>query len=477
MANEEHNKFLNEIKEFAGNFFFYNTTRYHWKVNIVDVLNDLKNPDKKNIQIEEFNKLVELEKDKANNSADNSLQKYDLRKAEALTNICDRDSINFLYVSIEEIEDISIIGHFENLEALILRVRGNTVAKSVDQNGVCLDISFLKSLEKLKYLDLDNLQCILDYRPISALSELEKLYLRNNRGFNKIDINFSKLKTLSLSNNGLNCKQIETLISPGNKLETLELGNNNLTKIKKIALSCKKLDKLNLENNLITSVTYVQNIENLETLDLSNNNISKGLNNLKQLRKLKTLNISNNPIIDFRFLNELNYQSITKLILSNLRLVEFSERKDLKNLEHLDLSNNFIRNLDLSVMKKIVVLNLSNNRLEELLLENYSDKALRIDASNNNIKCFEVGEKIRQIGKINLSNNNLVCIKMKHEIKFKEAKINLNYNCLTTLPKQIISYVTQEDAVEVVIKERKDPLKVSVINNPMKWEIYKDCCS
>lgn len=267
----------NFLEQYHGDIIFYNTNNYEWKRHIVDELNKLKEPDIKNQQINEFEKLIKLEKNEAN-SSDYHNQRYDLRKVSTLNEIKDHDEINFLYVSVDKLENIDLLIEFTNLEALIIRVRGSL--QNDDENEEYLDISFINSWSKLKYLDLDNLQCVKNYKFISGLSKLEQLYLRNNGAFEEIKINFSNLKTLSLSDNNLKDEDLNTLIDENNRLSTLELRNNNLTNIKQIARKCKNLTKLNIENNNISTIAGIQHLSNLRTLDLSDNRISIGFERL-----------------------------------------------------------------------------------------------------------------------------------------------------------------------------------------------------
>jgi Leucine-rich repeat (LRR) protein len=101
-------------------------------------------------------------------------------------------------------------------------------------------------------------------------------------------------KTLNLSNQNLT--KVPEYVFNMTNLEELNVSNNQLTgAIQSQIGQLKKLKILNASNNLMTGVpAEVGQLTNLQILDLSNNQLTGLPNELGNLQKLKTLNISGN---------------------------------------------------------------------------------------------------------------------------------------------------------------------------------------
>jgi len=101
-------------------------------------------------------------------------------------------------------------------------------------------------------------------------------------------------KTLDLSNQNLT--KIPDYVFNVTNLEELNVSNNQLTgAIQSQIGQLKKLKVLNASNNLMTGVpAEVGQLLNLQVLDLSNNQLTGLPNELANLKNLKTFNISGN---------------------------------------------------------------------------------------------------------------------------------------------------------------------------------------
>ena len=77
-------------------------------------------------------------------------------------------------------------------------------------------------------------------------------------------------------------------------LERLELDNNNLTSLEGIE-NLTNLKWLDLSNNKLTSLEGIKNLTNLEVLKLSNNKLTS-LKGIENLTNLEVLGLQNNPI-------------------------------------------------------------------------------------------------------------------------------------------------------------------------------------
>ena len=107
------------------------------------------------------------------------------------------------------------------------------------------------------------------------------------------------------------------------------------------------LKTVNLKNNEITSVTFLEGLSGLTFLRLDNNKITD-INSISGLTDLTFLNLAGNSIINFLPVKKLN--KLKKLYLSNTGLQDLSVLDGLKSsLEKLDISNNLIT--DISIMK------------------------------------------------------------------------------------------------------------------------------
>ncbi|CAD2102322.1 leucine-rich repeat protein [Plasmodium vinckei brucechwatti] len=142
--------------------------------------------------------------------------------------------------------------------------------------------------------------------------------------------------------------------------------NNKLYKKIECLQNLSNLKALYLNNNALESICGLDSCINLVALYLNSNRISK-IENLSSLKKLRILNLEDN------YIN----------VIENL--------EDLCSLEDLNLSNNCLGDKGCSMVslleknKCLTILNLSNNKIEEDILENlYNLKHLNILYIMNN---------------------------------------------------------------------------------------------
>ena len=211
-----------------------------------------------------------------------------------------------------DLNSISVISQsfrtLKNLKILILGYRYSALSQ-------ISDISFLKDLAKLTYLDLS-------YNHISDISFLKDLY----------------------------------------NLTNLNLSYNHISDI-----SCLKelrnLTNLNLDFNQISDISFLKELVNLTNLELKDAQISD-ISFLKELRNLTNLSLGANQISDISCLKEL--VNLTNLALGYNQISDISFLRDLKNLKTLYLSNNHIS--DISILKdheNLIKLDLRNNHLSK----------------------------------------------------------------------------------------------------------------
>mmetsp|Transcript_8320 Transcript_8320/g.30720 ORF Transcript_8320/g.30720 Transcript_8320/m.30720 type:complete len:745 (-) Transcript_8320:242-2476(-) len=170
-------------------------------------------------------------------------------------------------------------------------------------------------------------------------------------------------------------------LSPLQALARLELPNNNLTDVYKLALgTLPVLIYLNLSHNKLTSFKGIADCQKLQVLNLSHNEIGEAAadhplqtqslkalimnhNQLTTLPKCKhtqpdcnTLNVSHNRIATLEGLKV--FRHVKKLVLSynEIQSIATGSLKHFKQLDFLDLSHNKLQSAESSAWKHITQL-------------------------------------------------------------------------------------------------------------------------
>ncbi|MDF1519296.1 MAG: CotH kinase family protein [Brevefilum sp.] len=239
--------------------------------------------------------------------------------------------LNFVKLDLgtKDIQDISGIEYFRNLEVLNLRenkiVDVRPLGSLTKLHSLDLGYNHLVDLKtanfdqlanlKLTALNLDHNTLELDDKSVIRLSDLrvlkdftslENLSLIDNHVTNLSPLaNFSNLKTLDLTKNHIvDLEGLETLSS----LEELNLRQNNLEDISGIR-DLTGLNYLNLHSNPdIHYISPISGLVNLETLILRNVPIGDQIDSLEALTNLQRLNLRNSGIRDISVLVQLMAQ-------------------------------------------------------------------------------------------------------------------------------------------------------------------------
>ena len=199
---------------------------------------------------------------------------------------------------------------------------------------------FLKSIFSLNNIK-NNLVCLKIYfchkhcaiypdsfDEINDMKVLKYLYIININFAKNIEIKLNNLKTLYCNK----CKNANS-----------------------IYINCKNLKKLYYNYNGISDLNNLKvKFEKLETLDLSNNNISNiDISKYANSKELKVLNLSNNKISDLNFLKNVDFKELKELNLgtNNISDISVLENVNFEKLQKLDLNNNKISNIDISKFK------------------------------------------------------------------------------------------------------------------------------
>lgn len=140
---------------------------------------------------------------------------------------------------------------------------------------------------------------------ISYLKNAQQLILNNLVSLGILNCSWNNLTTLDLTN----CVNLQRIYCPNNhltkikftnygeKLEYLNLSNNNLNQDFYFLKNLVNLKSLNLSNNeFYGSLEFLKDMKKLEWLDISDTSINGSLKPLQQLNKLKKINIFDTDI-------------------------------------------------------------------------------------------------------------------------------------------------------------------------------------
>ena len=388
------------------------------------------------------------------------------------------------------------LGKLSNLNSLTLN-DNNLTTSNLESFGI-------NTLTGLKTLNLTNNR--ISSLNVSKLTKLEILLVsgqRNSKG-EKILSSLTlpnTIKDLRIGNNNLSsldfiskCKNLETLYAYGsNKIETLNLSSN--TKLTTMDITSTSIKQLYLNNISALTNTMLSNIvksvPNMTSLFLGNNSNLKSItiNGHKNLTgiaisgngNLETISITKNPKFSRITLNDL--PKLQTLILNDNNLTTSSLAASstskgingLTSLEELDLSNNKITSLNVSGLRNLKTLKVSNYSegydavLKNITLPKNTNKGEYL------LETLSIGNNLIT-GKLDLTNYKNLKKLYVYSSKIKEIelphtrtlntlstagsqieKLNLSYNPgLTTIT--INSKVLQELDLSNITSLNKDTL-------------------
>ena len=207
-------------------------------------------------------------------------------------------------------------------------------------------------------------------------------------------------------------------INVSTTLETLSLNNNNLTSISSDYLNqLVALKSLLLRSNRLRSIPDVEGPKHtLKQLDLSFNELA----NFPELTALGTsmveLDISYNRNVKSIPTEKLiHLANLTTLIAVGLGLVRFPDVRPVREtLEHLDLRQNQIVQIDLEVLKelsKLKTFKLDDNNIGTVpnLCMRYSTMVVTLTITSNPIRCDHTARWMKIAEMENVISLSLVC--------------------------------------------------------------------
>lgn len=277
-----------------------------------------------------------------------------------------------------QLESVLIYGNnpIENLQAFA----GLTKLQSLCVTGTKVsDLSPLAALSDLRFLSLSN-AAIKDIKPLQSLKQLVSLDLSSN----SIE-DLSGLKGLSL-------------------LSVLSLQNNQITDIGALQ-ALVKINTLYLTNNNIADAAALRYLFKLTHLDISQNKL-KHIDFVEKMKQLNWLNISNNPVknlMPLQFLPHLKSLAIGGIKEADPEPVKYCAALESLYAPACDWKTiSFLKDL-----KKIVYLDVSNNKLSSGLPGESYPLLASANFSNNNITALGLLPFQFAIREIDLSNNPL----------------------------------------------------------------------
>ncbi|SHJ30595.1 leucine-rich repeat domain-containing protein [Lutispora thermophila] len=178
-------------------------------------------------------------------------------------------------------------------------IAGITSLKELDihDSKDLTSIEFLRDMQQLIYLGLENVPNVHDYKPLKHLINVKQINLTSS-GLTEKDINtfpdMDSIESLSLYDNEITSLNVFPKMK---NLESLTLGNNPLTEVNILPDRIPKLKDLDLYNTKITDLNKLSGVSNIETINLRKTFI-KRISPLKKYKNLKFINIDLNNLED-----------------------------------------------------------------------------------------------------------------------------------------------------------------------------------
>lgn len=185
----------------------------------------------------------------------------------------------------------------------------------------------------------------------------------------------------------------------------------------------KNLESLNLSDNGLTDISFIQILTNLESLDLSNNQI-EDLSPLNNLSNLETVNLSNNKISNISTLRR--HQKVVDLNLSHNNILDLSPISTLYDLETLFIGNNPIDSIDhISALIKIKKLDVSYSQMiaEDIFGLDYFENLEYIDLSGLNLSLTNIPKTLPYLEVLKLNEVGLTGADLLHVLNYNKLNV------------------------------------------------------
>ncbi|CAD8086912.1 unnamed protein product [Paramecium primaurelia] len=186
-------------------------------------------------------------------------------------------------------------------------------------------------------------QCIKDHMKLVQTLELHHNLLKRNLGVSNNELEgVQKIQLPKLLKLDISYNRITSLILGSRQIQHLNLENNKLHKIDFLN-NLKDLRYLNIGGNLIEKIDFLVFNVQLEELNIRRNKISTLKGSFSNTKKLKILDASNNQINDIQFIDTITELEELNLSYNQISVLKIENQNE--NLNILDLSYNQIEDL------------------------------------------------------------------------------------------------------------------------------------
>lgn len=278
-----------------------------------------------------------------------------------------------LCIIMSDVTNLKSLAKLKNLTTIELHMNTGTE-----------NISFLRNMTRLKSFSYTDMQCT-DISPVKSLNRLKYLDLSVSKTIeiNGIVNKLTRLKTLKLSCSMENLDFLKNLTS----LTTLTVDSNKLANISALE-KLTRLEELCLAGEYISSVSVLKKIKSLKSLSLFCIEASDLKETVSGLTNLDELFMMECNLGDCKFLKKL--VNLKALGAPFCEIDDLSGLEKLTKLEELGLSYNEISDVTpLKKLKKLKNLLLARNAISDISPLKKLKKLERIVLWNNNISDFK----------------------------------------------------------------------------------------
>uniref|UniRef100_A0A7E4W9Z6 LRRCT domain-containing protein n=1 Tax=Panagrellus redivivus TaxID=6233 RepID=A0A7E4W9Z6_PANRE len=300
---------------------------------------------------------------------------------------------------------------------------------------------------RLRYLNIER-NNFTKFPHLGNLDILDTLEIGNNN-LTKLTpttfANLPRLKTLKMNNGSLTTFPTLAMKPLNGSLLILDISHNFFVDLSAITLPRFQLQKLDVSYNLLTSVKIpgFWQMTSLQELKLNNNKITEAVT-LHSILTLKVLDLSGNQIsrISHGFFNRAT--AVETLDVSSNTIVEIPNLTSLPNLTTINLDNNKVDSLGegtFDANAKLSAISCRSNRISHISADTFTNANNSITVlflNNNTITTIENGTfgMLHELTELGLSHNHQIEISnVSHPGLKKVFRLDIGSTNLKTLRK------------------------------------------
>ncbi|KAG1933639.1 PH domain leucine-rich repeat-containing protein phosphatase [Pimephales promelas] len=243
---------------------------------------------------------------------------------------------------------------------------------------------------------------------------------------------FSRLRSLNLSNNQL--RSFPLHICSISTLTEVNLSCNHLTSIHPDVGKMTNLQTFVLDGNLLCALPLeLGSLQRLAYLGLSFNEFTQVPSVLERLPAVERLCMAGNkvPVLTLQAFRLLTLKHVD-LRLNQISSVVPDEPEFLRHVTQLDVRDNRLSELDVSVFPRLEVLHCQRNRLARLRLRGCTLKA--VYASNNELQELDVSPVASNLTYVDISRNCMTSLPDWLSDSKKLEVLDISHNNIAELP-------------------------------------------